>query len=61
MQRLSDSSCGKTVPIEDGQLAFIPNPLPYELSMSSELVLLLDDASRSVATLAGVGETVPNP
>ena len=61
MRRLSDSPCGKDVPIGDGQLAFIPNPLPYELSMSSELVLLLDDASRSVATLAGVGETVPNP
>ncbi|MXX53219.1 MAG: Fic family protein, partial [Dehalococcoidia bacterium] len=29
--------------------------------LSPELVLLLDNASRAVATLAGVGETVPNP
>ena len=61
MQRLSDSPCGKTVPIGSGQSAFIPNPLPRELAMSSRLILLLDYASRAVATLAGVGETVPNP
>ena len=61
MQRLSDSPCGETVPIGGGQSAFIPNPLPRELAMSSRLVLLLDNASRAVATLAGVGETVPNP
>ena len=61
MQRLSDSPCGKTVPIGGGQSAFIPNPLPRDLSLSSSLVLRLDKASRAVATLAGVGETVPNP
>lgn len=61
MQRLSDSPSGKTVPIGGGQLAFIPNPLPRDLPLSPRLVLLLDNASRAVATLAGVGETVPNP
>ena len=61
MQRLSDSPCGKTVPIQGGQLAFIPNPLPRDLPLSPKLVLLLDNASRAIATLAGVGETVPNP
>ena len=61
MQRLSDSPSGKTVPIGGGQLAFIPNPLPRDLPLSSNLILLLDNASRAVANLAGVGETVPNP
>ena len=61
MQRLSDSSSGKIVPIGGGQLAFIPDPLPRDLPLSPKLVLLLDNASRAVATLAGVGETVPNP
>ena len=61
MQRLSDSPSGKTVPIGGGQLAFIPSPLPRGLPLSPKLVLLLDNASRAVATLAGVGETVPNP
>ena len=61
MRRLSHSPSGETVPIGNGQLAFIPNPLPRELSLSPKLVLLLDNASRAVATLAGVGETVPDP
>ena len=61
MQRMSDSPSGKTVPIGNGQMAFIPNPLPRDLPLSSNLILLLDNASRAVATLAGVGETVPNP
>ena len=61
MRRLSDSPCGKMVPVGGGQSAFIPNPLPRDLSLSSGLVLRLDNASRAVATLAGVGETVPNP
>ena len=59
--RLTDSPFGKTAPIGDGQLAFVPQPLPRELSLSSDLVLRLDRASRAVATLSGVGETVPNP
>ncbi len=61
MRRLSDSPCGKTVPIGGGQSAFIPNPLPRDLTLSSGLVLLLDNASRAIATLDGVGEIVPNP
>lgn len=61
MPRLSDTPSGKTVPIGGGQSAFIPNPLPRDLALSPDLVLRLDKASRAVATLAGVGETVPNP
>ena len=61
MQGLSDSPCGRLVPTIEGQRAFVPDPLPTEIEMSSSLVSLLDSASRSVGTLAGVGETVPNP
>ena len=38
-----------------------PTRFPRDLPLSSGLVLRLDNASRAVATLAGVGETVPNP
>ena len=61
MQRLTDSPAGHLVPIRDGQQAFVPNPLPRDLPMSQRLVSLLVDASSTVGTLRGVGETVPNP
>ena len=44
-----------------GQWAFVAAPLPRQLELSPELTLLLDEASRAVAYLAGVGETLPNP
>ena len=49
------------MPIEDGHMAFVPDPLPRHLSLDSSLVYHLDEATRAVATLAGVGETIPNP
>lgn len=58
---LLDSPCGRLVPIEDGHQAFFPDNLPRQLDLNPELVYLLDEASRAVSTLAGVGETVPNP
>ena len=61
MQRLSDSPCGRLVPTIESQWAFVPDPLPAELTMSSKLISLLDSASRAAGTLAGVGETIPNP
>jgi Fic family protein len=42
-------------------MAFVPDPLPRHLSLDSSLVYHLDEATRAVATLAGVGETIPNP
>jgi Fic family protein len=44
-----------------GQRAFVPDPLPRQLSLSPSLILDLDKASRAIATLSGVGETIPNP
>jgi Fic family protein len=59
--KLKDSPCGKLVPIEDENFAFVPDPLPRQLTLSPSLVYRLDIASRAVATLAGVGETLSNP
>ncbi|HEU4760372.1 MAG TPA: Fic family protein [Dehalococcoidia bacterium] len=42
-------------------MAFVPHPLPRSVTLSSSLVYRLDRASRAAATLAGVGETLPNP
>ncbi len=56
-----DSPAGTVVPIPEGGVAFVPRPLPRELLLDPPLIRLLDEASRKVATLAGVGETLPNP
>ena len=61
MRRLERSDCGDLVPIDGGLRAFVPAPLPRELNLSAPLASLLDRASRAVARLDGVGETVPNP
>ena len=61
MRQLADSECGALVPIGEGLRAFVPDPLPRELRLSPPLAALLDRASRAVARLDGVGETVPNP
>ena len=58
---LENSPVGQLVPIGNGQRAFVPHPLPRSVSLTSALVYRLDEASRAVATLAGVGETIPNP
>ena len=58
---LENSPIGQLVPVGDGQRALVPNPLPRSMEMDSSLVYRLDEASRAVATLAGAGETIPNP
>ncbi len=61
ISELIDSPCGRLVPIEGGNQAFVPAHLPRKLDLEPWLVYRLDEASRAVSTLAGVGETVPNP
>ena len=39
----------------------MPSPLPRDIQPSMPLMHSLDEASSAVATLAGVGETIPNP
>ena len=61
MIELKGSPCGHLEPTDEGQWAFVPDSLPREVALDSPLIYLLDRASRGVATLAGVGETLPNP
>lgn len=61
MQQLSNSPVGSIVPTIEGHRAFIPDPLPRDLSLSSVLVDSLTSTSHAVGVLAGVGETIANP
>lgn len=45
----------------EGYEAFHPDPLPRTVDLEPSLVYLLDEASRSVSVLAGIGETLANP
>ena len=47
------------MPVEGGQ-AFVPEPLPREVTLETRLVYLLEKASLAVARLDGVGETLPD-
>ena len=60
-EELARSPCGHLEPTINGQLGFVPDNLPRRMELSASLVYQLDAASRAVATLAGVGETIPNP
>ncbi|MSQ25706.1 MAG: hypothetical protein EXR49_05465 [Dehalococcoidia bacterium] len=59
--QFTDRSLGRLVKIAGGQSTFVPAPMPRAVTLSPRLVFLLDDASRAFATLAGAGETIPNP
>lgn len=61
MQLLGDSPISRLVATASGHSAFVPDPLPRVIDLPGRIVMLLDEASRSVATLAGIGETLPNP
>jgi len=48
-------------PIMGGEFGCIPKPLPPPVTWSDTLVSSLSAADRAVATLAGIGLTLPNP
>ena len=52
---------GKLVQNLNGQLAFVPEPLPGPLRLDTELVSLLNEAERGLGRVAGVAGTLPNP
>ena len=60
-QLLKASPIGRIVAIGNDAEAYVPGPLPRGLDLNGPLVKRLDEASRSVSMLAGVGETIPNP
>lgn len=61
IHQLQQSPCGRIVRGREGFDTFVPDPAPRELAFSLRTVHLLDDASRAVGMLAGLGETIPNP
>lgn len=48
---------GHFVSIEEGLQAFVPDPLPPEVSLDMELFKLLEDAAKSLAQLNGLSQT----
>lgn len=61
IELLKASPIGQVVPTIEGKRAYVPAPLPRSLDLGAQLIKRLDEASRSVSMLAGVGETIPNP
>ncbi|MBI2887151.1 MAG: Fic family protein [Chloroflexi bacterium] len=61
MKDLSNSPIGYLVQVEEGQSAFVPYDLPRQVVLSPALIHVLSQADLAVGTLAGVGETLPNP
>lgn len=52
---------GQRVRYPEGYTAFVPDPLPPELTWIPELVRALSDADRMIGRLAGEGGRLPNP
>lgn len=46
---------------ERGYAAFVPPPLPPELSIDRDLIAKLSAADRAIGELAGLGRILPNP
>ncbi len=64
IKRFQDSSAGKLIsvgPTGAKYWAFIPNPLPPDITWSHEIVQELSTADRALGRLAGLGRTLPNP
>ena len=54
-------SPGKLIPIPEGTHAFVPEPLPAEVRMDSEVVHLLAEASHAIGLLQGLVQSLPSP
>lgn len=52
---------GRTVRCPRGYAAFVPDPLPPDLTWTPKLVRSLSDADRLLGRLAGEGGRLPNP
>lgn len=59
---LIEVSPGRFAPTVDGAVAFVPHPLPPEMTtFDMDTVRLLAEAQHVVGELAGAGRTLPNP
>jgi cell filamentation protein, protein adenylyltransferase len=54
-------NAGRVVQTTAGYAAFVPAPLPPDLSYDSELVLSLSRADAALSELSGLGRQLPNP
>lgn len=45
----------------DGYVAFFPEPVPRQVQLPPEVMVLLDEATGAVHRLGGVGRLIPNP
>jgi Fic family protein len=62
--RFCNSPSGQPIMVgtgETGYWAFMPHPLPPEISPAWELARATSAADRALSELAGVGRTMPNP
>jgi len=57
----TQDSPGRLVRIPEGGHAFIPDPLPLEMSLRPETIKLLSEADRALGHLYGIAESLPNP
>lgn len=55
------SPAGRLVPIQQGQMAFVPNPLPPPNLNLGKLAGPLASATLALGELSGIGRTLPNP
>ncbi len=52
---------GRRLRMAEGYEAFVPDPLPPELTWTPRLVAILSEADRAIGQLAGEGRRLPNP
>jgi len=55
------SPSGRIVQAIGGHRAFVPHPLPPDVTWSASLVQALSEADRAVGYLGGLGQILPNP
>ncbi|MDI6765445.1 MAG: Fic family protein [Bacteroidota bacterium] len=58
------STTGKLIKVGSGDVsynAFIPNTLPPQIDLDTELIRTLSEADRALGELAGLGRTMANP
>jgi len=64
LERVTNSPAGRLLKVghdESTYWAFVPHPLPPDLTLDAKLVRALSEADRALGELAGLGRAMPNP
>ncbi len=64
LEAFQKSPAGKLLGVGKGEArywAFVPNPLPPQLSLDAELLRIASDAAYNLGELAAMGRLMPNP